>query len=352
MRRGVATGGGVLAAASALYLVAWPVAVDPEAWPCPEAPTVPPNEALSTVEVWPVPASHGPEDVHVLDDGRVVAGTQDGTLWMWPAAGGEPSILARTGGRPLGLHGAPDGRILVADAFAGLLAVDPVDGTLETLMTGCDGEEMVFTDDLDVSVDGVVYVSDASSRYDQHHWKMDLLENRPHGRLLSYDLRSGACETVLDDLYFANGVALSPDGSFVLVNETSRYRVTKVWLRGERAGQREVVARNLPGFPDGISRGSGGVYWVALASPRLPAMDWTSDSPFLRRLIVRLPSWLKPAPAQHPWVLGIDEEGEVLDGLQAPHGQRVAVTTRVQEVDGTGWLGSLEWAGIARVPRP
>ena len=66
-----------------------------------------------------------------------------------------------------------------------------------------------FTDNLDLARDGTVYFSDASSRYGQADYMLDLLEARPHGRLLRYDPASRRTTVLLRDLYFANGVALS-----------------------------------------------------------------------------------------------------------------------------------------------
>ena len=60
-------------------------------------------------------------------------------------------------------------------------------------------------------------------------------------------------KTLIDGTYFGNGVVLSKDESFVLMTETTKYRVLRYWLKGEKAGQTEVFADNLPGFPNGIS---------------------------------------------------------------------------------------------------
>ena len=35
----------------------------------------------------------------------------------------------------------------------------------------------------------------------------------------------------------------------------------------------EIFIDNLPGFPDGISSNGGGVYWLALVSPRNALID-------------------------------------------------------------------------------
>ena len=84
-----------------------------------------------------------------------------------------------------------------------------------------------FTDALDISSEGIVYFTDASAKYEQKEYLYDLLESKPHGRLLSYNLATGQTQLLLNDLYFANGVALSQQEDFVLVNETYRYRIIR-----------------------------------------------------------------------------------------------------------------------------
>ena len=72
------------------------------------------------------------------------------------------------------------------------------------------------------------------------------------GRLFSYSPVTGQVTLHWQDLYFANGVALGPNDSFVLVNETGAGRIQRLWLKGERAGQRD----RLPAVPrdDGPER--------------------------------------------------------------------------------------------------
>ena len=72
-----------------------------------------------------------------------------------------------------------------------------------------DGKIMILTPDgkRDVSSDEIIYFTDASAKYGKNEYLYDLLESKPHGRLLSYDLATGQIKQLLEDLYFANGVA-------------------------------------------------------------------------------------------------------------------------------------------------
>lgn len=357
MRRGWAAAGAVaaLVAAPLLYLGLWPVRIDPIAWDAPSPPAAEgvyaPNLALAQVERFELPdGDHGPEDVHVWGGG-LVGGTSGGAIVRWPLGGGPAVLVAQTGGRPLGLHPAPDGALLIADAHRGLLRLG-TDGVLTTLCDrATDGSPLVFTDDLDVAPDGTVWFSDASTRFGQPDWKLDLLESRPNGRLLRWTPGGAGCEVVADGLHFANGVAVAADGSFVLVNETSRYRVIRRWLTGPRAGEQEILIDNLPGFPDGISWGDG-VFWIALASPRNAIVDAASGSPWLRRVIVRLPAFLQPAPARHPYVVAVDADGRVRATLQDPGGARYGMVTSAEQDGPWLYLGSLAEPAAARVAVP
>ena len=61
--------------------------------------------------------------------------------------------------------------------------------------------------------------------------KLNLCYGAPTGRLLVYDPATRSLEVLLDEVFFANGVALSPDGeSFVLVCETYAARGRSVWV--------------------------------------------------------------------------------------------------------------------------
>jgi sugar lactone lactonase YvrE len=338
----------------ALYLFSWPVPIDPVDWQAPDAPALAgdyaENKVLQRLELYPTPDSNGPEDVAVDADGRVYVGVKQGKILRYAPDGANPEVFASTGGRPLGLDFDNDGNLIVADADKGLLSVDPA-GTVSVLCTEAGGERFGFTDDVDVDSQNVAWFSDASTRWDHHHVNPEaVLESGAYGRLVRYDIGSGECSVVLSGLYFANGVAVSPDETYVLVNETWRYRTKRVYVRGPRQGVVETWAENLPGFPDGISTGADGIYWLAIFAPRNEIVDNASTKPWLRKLLFRLPKALSPKPRKHPFVVGFDEDGKVVHNLQDADGLDFSHSTSAEQVGDWLYVGSLMEPKWGRIP--
>lgn len=294
---------------------------------------------------------NGPEAILLDDAGNLFSGTADGRIVRIDDQG-NIHLVANTGGRPLGMALDNIGRLIVADAARGLLRID-ADGRIEVLVDNIDGTPLTLCDDVTVGKDGTLYFTDASSRFPLSHYRLDLIEGRPHGRLLAYHPDTGALRVLLDDLYFANGVTLSPDEDFVLVNETFRYRIRRFWLSGSNAGQDDLFADNLPGFPDNLSRRpAGDGYWVAIPSRRNPDFDQISHSAPLRNLLARLPQRLQPSPEHYGMVLLLDNAGEIVAAPQDPGGALLHELTSAVEHDGHLYLGSLSGDRIGKWPLP
>ena len=343
-----------------VYLLFWPVPIQPLAWIPPENPgfTAPysRNDSLSHAELYPLSISHGPEDTALGSDGRIYCGLADGSIVRFaPSSDGDVEIIINTGGRPLGLKFHND-RLYIADAYMGLIFIDDAvaaDGHRLSLATDkVNGEKMIFVDDLDIASDGKVWFSDASTRFDLHDNILDFYEQRPTGRLLSWDPETRDTKVHLEGLGFANGVALGPEEAYILVNETMRYRITRYWIKGEKAGQAETFIENLPGLPDNLTYNKNGLFWVALIFPRDNQLDWLLPRPFVRKIILRLPkNWQKSEPQAMAWVIGLDADGKVVHNLQDFTGRYYTVTS-VNEEDGYLWLGSLAAPGVARILSP
>ncbi|GAA1905701.1 SMP-30/gluconolactonase/LRE family protein [Streptantibioticus ferralitis] len=294
----------------------------------------------------------GPEHVVVDTAGRLLTGVADGRILRVDPETGEVTTVADTGGRPLGLQLQPDGRLLVCDARAGLLRVVPETGETEVLLRSAGGEPLGFCSNVVVTRDGTIYVSDASRRFGIDHWLGDLLEHSGTGRLIRIAPGAVEPEVVLDGLYFANGLALPADESFVTVAETGAYRLTRLWLTGPRAGHRDTFLEDLPGFPDNLTTGPGGLIWIAYAAPRDPLMDWLHRTPpVLRRALWKLPESMRPGPRRTLRVTAVDSAGRTAHDLRWPRA-RYRTATSACEHGGRLYLGSLVEDAIAVLELP
>jgi sugar lactone lactonase YvrE len=278
-----------------LYLLTWPTGIDPVAWTPQKATSLTgeygPNNLLSKTDIFGKGMGVGPEDIEVDDQGRIYAPYEGGKIFRFDADGSNGVEFVDTKGRPLGLEFDANGNLIICDPFKGLLSASP-EGILTTLVKEVDGITLNFTDDVDIAQDGMIYFSDASVKFDQHHYRHDLLEHRPNGRVISYDPITKEAKTIKDEMYFANGVAVSPDQTYILVNETGAYKIIKIWIAGEKKGQSEIFMENLPGIPDGISYNGDGIFWVAFPSRRADILDNLGHKPFLRKVVMRLPQFL------------------------------------------------------------
>jgi hypothetical protein len=147
-------------------------------------------------------------------------------------------------------------------------------------------------------------------------------------------------------------VALGPDNTFVLVNETVAARITLLWLTGPAAGAREIFLDGLPGYPDNLSHNGQGLFWVALAAPRVDILDRLAGRPWLRTVLFQLPAVLtRVTPPPVAWVVGVDAQGQVRHHLRETAGGYANITS-VQEYEGALWLGSLFGRSVGRVPAP
>jgi len=347
--------GGVILLLLVAYLAFWPVPVDPVAWVADVnrgmtgafSRSRPFGEAgFEAYELGP-----GPEDVALDPDGVLYSGLQDGRIMRLRPGEAAPELFADTGGRPLGMQFDREGRLIVADAFRGLLSID-AKGTVTVLTDSANGQRLVFVDDLDIAADGTIWFSNASQRFDQHHYLLDFWEGGATGQLLSYDPSTGTTRVRLDGLRFANGVALGPDDAFVLVNETMAARISRLWLTGPDAGRHDVFADGLPGHPDNLSFNGRDLFWVAFPAVRSAVFDRLAPWPGVRKLLLRLPeSWVQVVPPPLGWVAGLGMDGQARYSFQDRLGGYTDVTS-VNEYGGKLYLGSLTMSAVATLDAP
>ncbi len=345
----------LLSAGAALllgWLFFWPVPFDPAPDdPLSENPAgtgvFARNNLLAKAQI--IPTASGPEGIALDSQGRIYTGLEDGSIVRIENA--EATVLANTGGRPIGVEFDAQGNLIIADIFKGLISLSPA-GDLTTLVTHYQGKKMIFVDDLAIADDGKIYFSDASAHWGYDSVLLEIFERRPSGRLFVYDPQDGSTSLLLDKLLFANGVALGPDDAFVLVNETFAYRIIRLWLKGPRAGETEVFAENLPGFLDNITEAPGGGFWLAIVSARNPLLDALVPRPLLREIVWRLVSATGADLAvHHSWAVKLDNDGTPLVSLEDDSGHIYDMTS-VIEHDGMLYLGSINAPQVGILTAP
>nr|WGT83877.1 strictosidine synthase [Lysimachia christinae] len=251
-----------------------------------------------------------PEDiVYEAESGVAYTGCVDG--WIKRVDSNEVvSEWVNTGGRPLGLALGPTNELIIADADKGLLKVSK-DGEIELLTNEAEGIPFKLTDGVDVAKDGIIYFTDASYKYTLREFIWDILEGRPYGRLLSYDPSTKETKVLLSDLYFPNGVSLSPDQNFVIFCETQMRRCQKYYIGGKEKGSVERFVDGLPGFPDNIRYDGEGQYWIAISTEVTFSWDITQRYPLARKVLAIIERYIgRPNMEKNGGVLAVDLNGK------------------------------------------
>lgn len=322
--------------------------IDPVRWrPPPSQPL--PEFGPAELTLVPVPGE-APEDVVVDGGGAIWTGLADGRIVRIEPGG--TRVVADTGGRPLGLAVAHDGRLLVCDSPRGLLAMDRATGSIEVLVASVDGRPLKFCSNVVELADGTIYFTESTSKFTYSHFKGAILEARGDGGLFRRN-PDGTVETVLGGLYFANGLTPTADGSALVFAETQARRLSKYWLTGPKAGTVTPLAVHLPGMPDNLSTGADGRIWCAMVSPVNAAADWLAPrTPALRKLLWRLPERLQPQIAPMVWAVAFDSDsGDALAGVKFKHPDFGLVTGLVEHA-GRLWLATIGYPAVAHCTLP
>ena len=129
-------------------------------------------------------------------------------------------------------------------------------------------------------------------------------------------------------------------------------RLTKYWLKGEKAGTTENFAI-LAGFPDNVRTTENGDFWVAIHCRRGLYSHFLSLFPSIRKLLLKLPitAWMhfkmhiggKP----HGVIAKYNADGQLIQILEDREGKVVRACSEVEEKDGKLWIGSVLMPFIA-----
>ena len=339
---------GILLSCILIYLLAWPVPIDPVSW---QAPTdlglIDPfesNKLLEAATAIDLGEYEGPEDATLGRDNLVYVTAEGGRVLR--IRNRQVEAFADTGGRPLGIEVDVDGSFVVANAYLGLQRIDR-QGNVTNILSSVDGTTPIYPNNLAIAQDGKIYFTEASSKYGADKYRgsynaslLDIMEHGGHGGVFVFDPATGTARQLLDDLNYANGIAISEDNSYLVIAETSNYRVLKHWLTGPYQGETAVLLDNLPGFPDNLKTGKSGRFWVGFAAPRNDLIDKVSDKPWLRKVIQRLPAMIRPQAVPSSHVVAFNGDGEILMNMHEPNA-RFPTLTGVLETQRSLYLTTL-----------
>jgi len=172
-----------------------------------------------------------------------------GSELVWEQEGCGPSAVAP-------LH---DGTLLVTCYDAGTLVAIDGGETVRTWSQDRDGGKLVGPNDISVDANGAAYVTLSGP------WASEPIV----GRVLRLS-PNGTLHEVADDLHYANGIAVGPDGKRLYVAESEAYRIIsfEVAADGSLSDRRLFVrladvSDGKPGhYPDGIKFGPDGDLWI------------------------------------------------------------------------------------------
>lgn len=287
------------------------------------------NDALDDIELIDLGGYSHPETA-LMRNGWLYVSVKDGVLLKMREDGSELTKLLDTGGCLLGFDFDNAGNIIVADCSyngtgAVLRVTDDGSGSHSVLLNKEKGMELFYPNGFAIASDGTIYVTDSSSAFPPAEYggsssAAAANEGMMHsctGRVIAFHPESGDIRVVADGFAFANGLGLSDDEKSLFMSETYAYAIKRIDLE---TGEVFPFISNLPGFPDNISKGLDGKFWVGFNGERSDALDNISDQPFLRKCIWiynKLTSANESGAIGYCHVFAFTEDGTIVESLQS-----------------------------------
>ncbi|KAL0869064.1 hypothetical protein ABMA27_007379 [Loxostege sticticalis] len=265
-----------------------------------------PNEVLNNAEKLYTDKLLGPEAFQ-LYKGEVYTSLATGEI-VKLSPGGHVTFVTKIGqpctdlkeehicGRPLGfVIDEKKNQMYVADAYHGIWRVDLGTDKKQLLVsprTEIKGQVPKLFNSVALDGNGNLYWTHSSRDFDLKDGAYAMLTD-PTGRLLQYNAAKNESTVLIENLWFANGVAVSPDNQFVVVAETFSFKLHKYYINGPKKGKSETFVTGLPGTPDNIRAlpdGSGlmvGLYTTHSAQDPLLSRPLAAV-PLARKFVARL----------------------------------------------------------------
>jgi len=172
------------------------------------------------------------------------------------------------------------------------------------------------------------------------------------GRVIRYDKKTKEAKVIMDNLVCNNGLALNKDRSFLITCESGTSLVHRYWIKGPKAGTRDIFAK-VPGYPDNIRLTSAGDFWIGLHCKKnligrlIVNYKWLGklvEKTMKLEYVIAFINGFKP----HGVAVKISgETGEVLELLEDKEGKTMKYVSEAYERDdGKLWFGSVYWPAV------
>ncbi len=321
-----------------------PLAYQPKTTPAFEG-TTQLNDKLLSSEKIQLEGWLGPEDILFDRMGNLYTGVHnadfsDGRILKIDPSGNVEEFY-NSGSWVAGLHFDKEQNLIALSHKQGLISINPLK---EVQVLGTKDENMkpfLIPNGLDIADNGMIYFSNTSeiSSYTIKYGRKIIMEMKPLGGLYSYNPETEEVKTLIDGTYFGNGVVISKDQDYLLMVETTKYRVIKYWLSGTKAGQTEIFIDNLQGFPNGISIREDGSYWLGFSTKRNEALDNIHSKKGMKKLVYSLPEFMQPKAETFGMIINVSEEGEIIESLFDTNGTVLPEAGAVKEFNGHLYIG-------------
>jgi len=305
------------------------------------------NNELTTIKKIDLGGWVGAEDIVFDSVGNLYCGVHkakndfsDGKILKINAEG-QIEIFYDAGSWVAGLHFDKHGNLLALSHKQGLISINPQKKVTFLANKDNKGRAFLIPNGIDIDDDQNIYFTNTSSEgpYTIEYGRKLILEMKPTGGLYQYNPLTKEIITLIDGTYFGNGVVISKDQSYLLMVETTKYRIIKYWLKGIKAGKTEIFIDNLHGFPNGISIREDGTFWLGFTTKRNDALDKIHPKPGMKKIIYNLPQWLQPKEDKFGMVMHLSENGEILNTLFDTTGVEMPEAGSVKEQKGFLYMG-------------
>lgn len=334
-----------------LILLHQSCAVNPLAWTPPAKPLFEGktklNTELTTVEKIDLGGWVGAEDIVFDSLGNLYCGVHkaendfsDGKI-LKIHPDGEIDLFYDAGSWVAGLHFDKQNNLIALSHKLGLISISPKKEVRVLANEDGKGRRFLIPNGIEMDSTQNIYFTNTSSEspYTIKYGRKLILEMKPNGALYQYEPSTKEIKTLIDGTYFGNGVVISKDESYLLMVETTKYRILKYWLKGEKAGKTEVFIDNLHGFPNGISVREDGTFWLGFTTKRNDALDKIHPKTGMKKLVYSLPTWLQPKEDKFGMVMHLSEDGVILSTLFDPTGAAMPEAGSVKEQNGFLYMG-------------